>query len=445
MRALTNLAAVPAFRHNDRGARGKSHSAQQPEPTYIDTCPRERAQRHLSELARLVGQSNPEVSTLLRRVVGPMAWALCPIDPDGARPSRLWCAAIAAGVLVISWLHYVTSYRSIELHELFQRLYYVPIVAAAVMYGARGGLIVAGVSALLFLPHVALKWHAWPVFQIDQYAEVVVFTLVAGVTGALADRLRAQRDRCRRTATELDDTCRRLEASIEDRLRAERLVTVGRLAAGIAHEIRNPLGGLLGSLEILETAIRRDDPKREFLAIARNQVERLNEVVTDFLAFAHPPTPTIRAADIGAVVNAAVRLSAPTLALRDATIDVHVTGALPAVEVDAEQVERALLNVLLDDAIVPRHASVRIDIAHCEPVVRVLFTGPSAAPHAGTGVIDLFEPFSESGGGSGLALAMSRRLVENQGGRIHSALQEGGMRVQYVIELPVHASAALSA
>ena len=175
------------------------------------------------------------------------------------------------------------------------------------------------------------------------------------------------------------------------------------------------------------------------------QVERLNEVVTEFLDFAHPPAPAIRASDIGAAVNTAVRLSASTLALRDATIDVHVTDPLQSVEVDAEQVERALVNVLLDDVIVPRHASVRIDIAHCKQVVRGLVTSPSPAPHAGAGVIDRFEPFSESEGGNGLALAMCGRLVENQRGTIHSELQQGSMEVRYVIELPVHASAALPA
>ena len=177
------------------------------------------------------------------------------------RKSSWWSLAIVASVGLISWLHYVTSYRSIELHEVFQRLYYLPIVVAAVIYGTKGGLATAVLAAALFLPHVVLRWHAWPMFQLGQYAEVLVFTLVGVVTGLLADRLRRQRDQCQRTADELDEACRRLEAGIEERVRADRLVTIGRLASGIAHEIRNPLGGLLGSLEILGADVPRGHPK----------------------------------------------------------------------------------------------------------------------------------------------------------------------------------------
>jgi len=374
--------------------------------------------------------------TFLHRTADALKRALdCPNDLERRRVSPWWCVAIAASVCTISWLHYVTSYRSIELHELFQRLYYLPIVVAAVMYGAKGGLIVAGFSAVLFLPHVLLEWHAWPVFQLDQYAEVVVFTLVAGVTGLLADRLRAQRDRCRRTAEELDGTCRQLEASIDERLRADRLVTIGRLASGIAHEIRNPLGGLLGSLEILDTDIPRDHPRREFLTIARTQVERLDSVVTEFLDFAYPPPPTIQPTDIGAVVEAAVRLATPTLALRGATVDVQVAKAQPYAEIDADQVERALLSILLDEVAVPRHAHVGVAIDHPDRVARIIISSPFPASGASRVVTDMFEPFSESVSGNGLALATSRRLIENQQGTIRAELRPGCL--DYVIELPM--------
>ena len=359
-----------------------------------------------------------------------------PDDATARRRSRWWFLAIIGSVVLISWLHYVTSYLSIELHEIFQRLYYVPIVAAAVLYGTKSGLAVAGVSAALYLPHVLLKWHAWPVFQLGQYAEIVIFTLVAAVTGVLADRLRAQRDRCRLTAVELDETCRRLEASIEERLRADRLVTTGRVASGIAHEIRNPLGGLLGSLEILGADVPPGHPKTEFLAIAKNQIERLNRVVTEFLDFAHPPPPATRPADLGAVVEAAVRLAAPALALRASTVDVDVAKATPQAEVDADQVERVLLNVFLDETAVPRDACIRVAVDHADRVARIVVSSPLSASSApNRRVSDMFEPFHGSGPSAGLALATARRLIENQRGTIRAELAPGCVR--YVIELPL--------
>ncbi|HLG54270.1 MAG TPA: histidine kinase dimerization/phospho-acceptor domain-containing protein [Vicinamibacterales bacterium] len=358
-----------------------------------------------------------------------------PDDVSVRRRSRWWFVAIAVSVCMISALHYVTSYHSVPLHEVFQRLYYLPIVVAAVIYGARGGLAVAGLSAVLFLPHVIFNWHAWPAMQTGQYAEIVVFVLVGSVTGLLADRLRAQRDRCQRTAVQLDDTCRRLEASIEERLRADRLVTIGRVASGIAHEIRNPLGGLLGSLEILGADVPQGHPKTEFLAIAKHQIERLNRVVTDFLDFARPPLPATRPADLGTVVEAVVRLAEPALALRGATLHMDTAKATPAAAVDVDQVERALLNLLLDETAVPHDACFEIAVDHSDRSALVVVSRPTSASGPGRSVTELFEPFHESGQSAGLALATARRLIENQRGTIRAELAPGCLR--YVIELPL--------
>ncbi|MBI4485360.1 MAG: DUF4118 domain-containing protein [Acidobacteria bacterium] len=355
-------------------------------------------------------------------------------DTHPGRGPRWWPLALVASVGLISALHYITSARSIELHEIFQRLYYLPIVIAAVMYGAAGGLGMAALSAILFLPHVALGWHAWPVFQLGQYAEVFVFLLVGGVTGLLADRLRRQRDQCQQTAVELDDACRRLEAGIQERLRADRLVTIGRLASGIAHEIRNPLGGLLGSLEILGADVPRSHPKAEFLGIAKNQIERLNRAVTEFLDFAHPPPPATRPADIGTIVDAAVRLAAPALTWRGATVNVDTSERTPPVDVDADQVERALLNILLDESVVPRHACIRVAVDHPDRVARIVIATPAAASGVNGSVADVFEPFSGPEPNAGLALATARRLIENQKGAIRA--EAGSDYLRYIIELP---------
>ena len=355
------------------------------------------------------------------------------------QPSRRWFAALAAAVCVISALHYVASYRSIELHELFQRLYYVPIVTAAVVYGLRGGLVLAGLSTVLFLPHVALGWHAWPLFQLDQYFEVVVFTLVAAVTGLLADRLRAERDRCRRTAVDLDETCRRLEASIDERLKADRLITIGRLASGIAHEIRTPLGGLLGSLEILGSKIAPSDPKSEFLTIATKEVLRLNKTVAGFLEFARPPAPATRPADVRALVDAVVRLAGPTLAMHGGSVDVEIAPDAPPVQVDLDQLERALVNILLDDAVVRRRARFGLSEDQPDRMVR-LVVSRSAGSNESSIAADIFEPFPSSDPGAGLTLATARRLIENQGGTIRAEFSTDCVR--YVIDLPLAKAAA---
>ena len=361
-------------------------------------------------------------------------------DAEAMRRSRLWAMMLVASVCIISLLHYVTSVHSVPFHEIFQRLYYLPIVMAAIIYGVKGGLATAALSAALFVPHVIFNWHAWPVFQLGQYAEVFVFTLVGGMTGLLADRLRAQRDRCRRTAVELDDTCQRLEASIDERVRADRLVTIGRVASGIAHEIRTPLGGLLGSLEILGADIPAGHPKREFVAIATQQIERLNRTVTEFLDFARPPAAATRPADLAAVVDAAARLARPTLAVQGGDVRVEIVTSTPHAVVDVDQLQRALLNILLDETAIRRHAHIRLTVDAGHGLARITIATPLTADRGGINVAELFEPFPASDPGAGLTLAAVRRVIENQRGTIRAELAPGSLR--YVIELPLVAGDA---
>lgn len=147
-------------------------------------------------------------------------------------------------------------------------------------------------ASLVYLPHIVLDRQVWPLLEVEQYSELILFHVVAAVTGVLANRLRAERNRSQDVAAALQEACRHLESRIEERLRVDRLVTVGRIASGIAHEIKNPLGGLLGCIEILESEFPRADPKWEFCSIARKEIRRLDAVVTEFLQFAEPAPPS---------------------------------------------------------------------------------------------------------------------------------------------------------
>ena len=109
------------------------------------------------------------------------------------RPWRLGLS-VALSIVAISIAHYITSAHSTVLHEVFKRLYYLPIVVAAVTAGTRGGLAASALSSVLYLPHVVLRLHAWPLLDVEQYGEVLLFNVVAIVTGMLADRVRAERD-----------------------------------------------------------------------------------------------------------------------------------------------------------------------------------------------------------------------------------------------------------
>ena len=376
-----------------------------------------------------------ETSTSLKSALH----TVVPLTADRLRPflhTRLAPLGIVAAIVMISVLHYVTAMHSVVLHEIFKRLYYVPIVVAAVVYGTRGGLATSIFASLLYLPHVILHWHGWSVLMVEQYGEITLFNIVAASTGALADRLRAERNRYRHAATELQDAYGRLKAQMEERLRVDRLVTVGRVASGMAHEIRNPLGGVLGCLEILEADFPRTHPKREFFTLARKEVRRLDGVVTEFLDFAQPVPPTSCAIDLNAVAESVARLARSSLEERSVTIRSQPSTTAVIAAGDAEQVQRAVLNVVLTGTseLGATHIDVAVVQNHGRPAIVMTVHGATRDLAIG----DVFDPFPPLWRGRGLALATARRLVENQHGVLNAERIAGGLR--FVLALPAASS-----
>lgn len=340
--------------------------------------------------------------------------------------------AIVAAITAISVLHYVTAIHSIVLHEIFKRLYYVPIVVAAVSYGMKGGVATSIFASLLYLPHVMMHWHGWPVSLTEQYGEITLFNIVAASTGALADRLRAERNRYRQAATELQEAYGYLKAQVEERLRIDRLVTLGRVASGMAHEIRNPLGGVLGCLEILESDFPCSHPKREFFTLARREVRRLDGVVTEFLDFAQPVPPTSRAIDLNALVDSVARLVRPSLVERGGTIRLQPAPVAVIGAGDAEQVQRAVLNVVLTGTSELGGGHIDITVAQTQDRPSIVMSVRGAI--GDLAIADVFDPFPSSWRGHGLALATARRLIENQHGCLEAERIAEGVR--FVLTLP---------
>ncbi len=355
-----------------------------------------------------------------------------PVTPTN-RPSPAHLLILVASVAAISLLHYASNPHWLAMHELLKRAYYVPIVIAATLYGVTGGVATSILATVLYLPHIAMGDQGWPT-EFGQYAEVVLFNTVALVTGLLADRLRAERNRYQTAADELQRAYLALKAHTDERIRIDRWVTVGRLAAGAAHEIRNPLAGLLGALEILESEFPPGHPKAGFIELAKTDVRRLENVVSTFLEFAQPAPPVSQDVGVGAILDAACRLTAPSLLARGVSVSIERPDEELFVHVDGEQCERALVEVLLEAAGSMRFGIIGIAIGHRNGRARVQID-VATSKWSPESIHHMFEPFAGDGLNAGLALAVAKRLVENQHGTISAEQAAGGVRI--VIDLPL--------
>jgi signal transduction histidine kinase len=226
---------------------------------------------------------------------------------------------------------------------------------------------------------------------------------------------------------------------------AEHLVTLGELAAGLAHELRNPLAGIAGVLEIMARDLPVSSPTREVLGEARTEVANLNQFLSDLLACARPRAPEFLPADLNETIEHAVNLARQQVLNRSIQVKFIRSEDLPSVEHDVVQINQVLLNLLLN-AIQSIHEKgeirVRVRREGVTVGVEVGDTGHGIPPeHIG----DIFRPFfTTRGKGTGLGLSLAQRVARGHGGRIEvtSTWMEGS---QFTLWLPVSQTKTVAA
>lgn len=348
----------------------------------------------------------------------------------------------------ISLLHYLTPLRFPMLHDIYQRLYYIPIILAGFRFGFRGGIGCALVVSVLYAPHILFQWGQHPTMELEKYLEIILYNIVGGITGFLSQRDRTRADELRRTALGLEKSCEQLSRQserimeMEGQLRkAERLSTIGELAAVLAHEIRNPLGSIQGTAEILKDDFQPGDRKYEFLEIMVKESRRLNKVVEDFLRLARPQPVVMGECDLTEELNNVIALVSSEARKRKITLECRVES-LPVIEGDPEKLRQAFLNIILNglQASSPGGSvtitSVREKREGGGPGwVELLFadSGPGVPPEIAEKVFESF--FTTKEGGTGLGLAITRKIVEGHGGSI-ALMNEPGRGSVFRIRLP---------
>jgi signal transduction histidine kinase len=230
---------------------------------------------------------------------------------------------------------------------------------------------------------------------------------------------------------QIERVVQRLHHSERAVLRSEQLAAVGQVAAGVAHELRNPLTSVK---MLVQTGLEGPTPAGlppEDLAIIEHEVRRMEACIQTFLDFARPPTSERRQCDLVGVVRRALTLLEGRARRQKVTWQTDLPGHPVPLLIDGEQIHQVLVNLLLNalDAL-PHGGVVRVEVRPPQPdlpvaAVGVRDNGPGIAPRI---LGRLFEPFvSGKETGLGLGLSISQRLVEAHGGTIHGAnAPEGG-------------------
>jgi len=249
----------------------------------------------------------------------------------------------------------------------------------------------------------------------------------------VAASLDEERSRLADKVEELTAANRSLEETRRSLLRSERLATVGRLAAGLAHEVGNPLGAIAGYAEVARARVPRGAEPELGESIARiaTAASRIDRTVRDLLDFARPVPPSILPLDLGAAVEGALRLARVQARFRGVEVALDLPPGLPPVLADEHQLSQVFLNLFLNagDAMegagrVEVHARAGADDGRVS--VEVQDSGPGIPTADLPRVFDPFFTTKEPGQGTGLGLAVCHGILEALGGEIAAASPPGG-------------------
>ena len=239
-------------------------------------------------------------------------------------------------------------------------------------------------------------------------------------------------------AIRYDITARKLaEQQLVDQASLARL---GEMAAVVAHEVRNPLAGLRGALQILAQRVGQSGPEHAVIVEMIKRLDGLNDRVTDLLRYAKPRTPQFRRVPLRTLIENTVTLVHRDPAL--ATLEVVVEGLDVPARGDVELLQEVFLNLLLNAGqAMEGRGVVRVTVeGGAMATVRVHDQGPGIPPHVRA---KLFEPFfTTKRAGTGLGLAIVRRLIELQHGTVLFESSSPGTRVLVTLPIDVGAGAA---
>ncbi len=297
-----------------------------------------------------------------------------------------------------AWLH-----QALHQTDLHRRLCYIPIILGALWFGLRGGILTGAVISAAVLP-LALRFQG-PLLSNADFVEIVFYLSIGALAGTLVDMKDRERAKKERLEHELAS--------------AERMAALGRASAGIAHEVRTPLGSIQGAAEILAEDFPADHPHRPFFDILSEECRRLGRVVDDFLDLSRPISLDREEVSAGPLLAAAFEAVRPLAEARGVRLELQGEGGVNPVFIDPHRLRQALVNLArnavqscLEGGAV--HGSCRVRGAWVD--YEVSDSGPGISP----GEEDLiFEPFfTRRKDGTGLGLPLARQVAAGHGGSL---------------------------
>ena len=309
----------------------------------------------------------------------------------------------------------------------FYLVLFLPVISAATSFGLLGTTLASLAASALYLSFLLFLE---PDQEIAEKGELILRVLFLPVVGFLTNQLaESNRDEARKSqaaAEELAEANRHLEEAEAQMRRADRLAALGQLTAGLAHELRNPLGTLKTSAELLERKVAADnDIAREMAGYITQEVDRINSLITRFLEFARPRQLRLEKTSLHAMLDQAIERFDREKSGAAASVSVfkNYSPDVPPVNIETELMEHVITNLLSNAAQAsPAGAVVTVKTRLADTAegrkaeIAVIDRGSGIDPKH---LENIFNPFfTTKAAGVGLGLSIVSKIVDEHGGQI---------------------------
>ena len=356
----------------------------------------------------------------------------------GVRSPHLW--VIVALMAVLTLVYYAghtplarfgAFFTDAYLHDLHRILFLVPVIYAALTFRVWGAIGTSLAFLCVVLPRTFYSPYADPLLRPLIF---VLFTALVGLlTAVLMDRIDEERE-----------IVRRLKESQDQLVHAEKLASLGQLAASIAHEINNPLAGVLTYTKLLAKRISGDTLEKgaalDYLSKMESEVSRCSRIIRNLLDFSRQTEPTLRLVDVNQVIEQVLAMVGHQAQLQNVGLVKELNPSLPKVMADFDKLQQVFTNLTLN-AIQAMSGggklTLRTSVENSRVRIDVQDTGCGISKE---NLSKLFTPFfttKEKGSGVGLGLAVVRGIIERHKGEI-KVQSEVGKGTTFSVYLGVH-------
>ncbi|MBS1853074.1 MAG: DUF4118 domain-containing protein [Acidobacteria bacterium] len=333
----------------------------------------------------------------------------------------------------------------LSINSSYYPIYYLPVVTAAMYYGPWATILWTALASACYSSYLypALQEYDLTAESAELLAlRILFFFMAAMIVNRFAVENRRQTKRYQELAEQLADTNRQLQRAQAEARRSERLAALGQMSAGLAHEIRNPLGVIKGSAEMLQQKLQDSNPLAQELAgYISSEVNRLSALVTRFLTFARPlhAEPTLQA--IEPLLDHALQSVAGQWRGGTVIVQKEYEKDLPLLPLDENLFEQAFVNLIQNayEAMGEQGGTLRLQTTRVEQNgrsgvrVRLQDTGPGIPAEQREQIFNPF--FTSKPTGVGLGLSIVSKIIDEHGGVIRVE-SNGGPGASFVVFFP---------